>query len=68
MITHLVIPKQSGTSDTCVAEDEEDIFLFQEPRDLITLGWIHVSARKSCFLLFDFFFNNLWVEKNERNV
>ena len=63
MITHLVIPKQSGTSDTCVAEDEEDIFLFQEPRDLITLGWIHVSARKICL-----FFYNLWIEKNERNV
>lgn len=50
VITHLVIPKQSGTSDTCVAEDEEDMFLFQEPRDLITLGWIHTHPSQTAFL------------------
>lgn len=43
-ITHVLVPKQSGTTDTCVAEDEEDLFMYQDPRDLITLGWIHVSA------------------------
>lgn len=43
-ITHLLIPKQSGTSDSCSTENEEEIFTFQDEHDLITLGWIHVSA------------------------
>lgn len=43
-ITHVLVPKQSGTTDTCVAEDEEDLFMYQDPRDLITLGWIHVGG------------------------
>ncbi|CAC5409606.1 STAMBP [Mytilus coruscus] len=50
MITHLILPKQTGTSDTCVAEDEEDLFLYQEPRDLITLGWIHTHPSQTAFL------------------
>lgn len=50
VITHLILPKQTGTSDTCIAEDEEDIFLFQEPRDLITLGWIHTHPSQTAFL------------------
>ncbi|XP_052068484.1 STAM-binding protein-like [Mytilus californianus] len=50
MITHLILPKQTGTADTCVAEDEEDLFLYQEPRDLITLGWIHTHPSQTAFL------------------
>lgn len=50
VITHLILPKQSGTSDTCAAEDEEDIFMYQEPRDLITLGWIHTHPSQTAFL------------------
>ena len=42
-ITHLVIPQQSGTSDSCATENEEDLFEYQDNHDLITLGWIHVS-------------------------
>ncbi|XP_056017813.1 STAM-binding protein-like [Ostrea edulis] len=49
-ITHVLIPKQSGTTDTCVAEDEEDLFLYQDPRDLITLGWIHTHPTQTAFL------------------
>lgn len=37
-----MIPKQSGTSDSCTTMNEEDIFEFQDKKDLITLGWIHV--------------------------
>jgi len=37
-----MIPKQSGTSDSCTTMNEEDIFEFQDKQDLITLGWIHV--------------------------
>ena len=39
-ITHLLIPKQSGTSDSCTTSGEESIFDFQEKHDLITLGWV----------------------------
>ena len=40
----LLIPKQSGTADTCTTENEEDIFNYQDSKNLITLGWIHVSS------------------------
>lgn len=43
-ITHLVIPKQEATSDTCSTTDEEGLFAFQDKHDLLTLGWIHVGA------------------------
>ncbi len=39
-ITHLLVPKQSGTSDSCTTEGEEAIFDYQDKHDLITLGWV----------------------------
>jgi len=39
-----MIPKQSGTSDSCTTMNEEEIFEFQDKQDLITLGWIHVIS------------------------
>lgn len=49
-ITHLLIPKQSGTSDSCSTENEEEIFSFQDEHDLITLGWIHTHPSQTAFL------------------
>lgn len=49
-VTHVLVPKQTGTSDSCVAEDEEEIFEYQDPRDLITLGWIHTHPTQTAFL------------------
>lgn len=46
-MTHLMIPKQSGTSDSCTTMNEEEIFEFQDKQDLITLGWIHVRLHKN---------------------
>ena len=43
-ISHLLIPKQSGTPDTCTTESEEDIFVYQDAHSLVTLGWIHVRV------------------------
>ena len=43
-ITHLLIPKQTSTSDSCTTLNEEDLFEFQDSNDLVTLGWIHVST------------------------
>lgn len=42
-ITHVILPKQSGTSDSCNTMNEEEIFDIQDQLNLITLGWIHVS-------------------------
>ena len=49
-ITHLLIPKQSGTSDSCTTTGEESIFDYQEKHDLITLGWIHTHPSQTAFL------------------
>lgn len=38
----MIIPKQKGTSDSCVTMNEEELFDFQDQHNLITLGWIHV--------------------------
>jgi hypothetical protein len=43
IITHLLVPKQNGTGDSCTTQNEEEIFDYQDQHDLITLGWIHVS-------------------------
>lgn len=42
-ITHVIIPKQQGTADSCTTSNEEEIFDLQDQKSLITLGWIHVS-------------------------
>ena len=42
-LTHIIIPKQTGTSDSCNTCNEEEIFEALDSSDLITLGWIHVS-------------------------
>ncbi|OAD72247.1 hypothetical protein PHYBLDRAFT_177688 [Phycomyces blakesleeanus NRRL 1555(-)] len=49
-ITTLILPKQTGTSDTCSTENEEDLFEFQNKHDLLTFGWIHTHPTQSCFL------------------
>ncbi|KAJ1776107.1 hypothetical protein LPJ67_006479 [Coemansia sp. RSA 1938] len=49
-MTTLIIPKQSATSDTCVTEHEEELFVEQMERDLITLGWIHTHPSQTCFM------------------
>lgn len=49
-ITHLIIPKQEGTSDTCAMVAEEEILGVQDGLDLLTLGWIHTHPTQQCFL------------------
>ncbi|KAJ2721853.1 hypothetical protein GGI07_003690 [Coemansia sp. Benny D115] len=50
VMTTLIIPKQSATSDTCTTEHEEELFAEQMDRDLITLGWIHTHPTQTCFM------------------
>ena len=49
-ITHLLIPKQSGTADSCDTNREEIIFDYQEKHGLLTLGWIHTHPSQTAFL------------------
>jgi len=49
-ITHLVIPKQNGTSDSCSTQNEEELFEVQDKHNLVTLGWIHTHPTQTAFL------------------
>uniref|UniRef100_A0A915JYB4 USP8 dimerisation domain-containing protein n=1 Tax=Romanomermis culicivorax TaxID=13658 RepID=A0A915JYB4_ROMCU len=40
-ITHVIVPKQTGTADSCTTEKEEEVFDIQDNRSLVTIGWIH---------------------------
>lgn len=50
IITHLLVPKQNGTGDSCTTQNEEEIFDYQDQHDLITLGWIHTHPSQTAFL------------------
>jgi len=49
-ITHLLIPKQKGTSDSCSTQNEEELFEVQDKHNLVTLGWIHTHPTQTAFL------------------
>ncbi|KAM0716012.1 hypothetical protein Q7P37_008526 [Cladosporium fusiforme] len=51
-ISHLVIPDQQSTSDTCDTTEEGDneLFDFCDGNDLLVCGWIHTHPSQSCFL------------------
>lgn len=50
LITHVIVPKQKGTADSCTTMNEEDIFNYQDQQNLITLGWIHTHPSQTAFL------------------
>ncbi len=50
IMSHVVVPEQIGTSDTCSATDEESLLDAQLRHQLLCLGWIHTHPRHSCFL------------------
>ena len=51
-ITHLLIPEQDSTKETCSTKSEEKMFEYieNEDPDLFILGWIHTHPTQSCFL------------------
>lgn len=49
-VSCLVIPKQSGTSDTCSTTNEDELFEYLDQEDLLTLGWIHTHPTQTCFM------------------
>ncbi|GAB0097660.1 STAM-binding protein [Sergentomyia squamirostris] len=50
ILTHMILPKQKGTSDSCNTMNEEEIFDVQDQHNLITLGWIHTHPSQTAFL------------------
>ncbi|XP_058791179.1 STAM-binding protein isoform X2 [Phymastichus coffea] len=50
LVTHFLIPKQTGSPDSCITHNEKDIFDFQDEHNLITLGWIHTHPTQTAFL------------------
>ena len=52
LITSIVVPKQTGTSDTCEALPgaEEQILSYALTNELLCVGWIHTHPTQSCFL------------------
>jgi STAM-binding protein len=49
-ITHMIIPKQSGTANTCATTHEEEMLEYMEENHLITLGSIHTHPSQKVFL------------------
>ncbi|KAK4652830.1 hypothetical protein QC762_512990 [Podospora pseudocomata] len=49
-ITHLVIPDQDCTENTCDTRNEADIWEFCDKEELIQIGWIHTHPTQTCFL------------------
>ncbi|KAF6251122.1 JAB1/Mov34/MPN/PAD-1 ubiquitin protease-domain-containing protein [Scenedesmus sp. NREL 46B-D3] len=49
-ITTLIVPKQTGTSDTVEMLGEEEVWEAESSRELVPLGWIHTHPTQTCFL------------------
>ena len=49
-VTHLFIPKQQGTSDSCMAVDEDLTNNAVQQNSCIVLGWIHTHPTQMSFL------------------
>jgi STAM-binding protein len=49
-ISHLVIPEQRCTSDTCDTENESVMLDYCINHDLIVIGWIHTHPTQTCFM------------------
>ena len=49
-ITHLIIPKQSGTATSCATTHEEEMLDYMERNELITLGSIHTHPSQKVFM------------------
>jgi len=49
-VSHLIIPEQESTSDTCDTLNESSLFDYCDSHDLMTLGWIHTHPTQTCFM------------------
>lgn len=44
LVSHLVVPRQTGSADRCDTEDEEGIWKYQTDHDLICVGELRSSS------------------------
>lgn len=51
-ISHLIIPDQVSSSETCdtTEQGELDLFAYCDSQNLLVMGWIHTHPSQSCFL------------------
>ena len=49
-VSHLVIPDQESTSDTCEMTNESVLFDYCDAEELMVLGWIHTHPTQTCFM------------------
>ena len=49
-MTHVLIPEQIGTLNTCEALVPEDIEKYQNDNNLIEIGWIHTHPTFSAYM------------------
>ena len=49
-VSHLIIPEQESTSDTCEMTNESAFFDYCDAEELIVLGWIHTHPTQTCFM------------------
>jgi STAM-binding protein len=49
-VSHLVIPDQTCTPDTCETQNEDTMLAYCMERDLMVIGWIHTHPTQSCFM------------------
>ena len=50
LVTHLLIPRQVGKSDSCTMDGLEDVWKIHDKENIIFLGWIHTHPAYSVFL------------------
>ena len=46
----IIIPNQTGSSDTCTTTDEDEIWEYCSRLELCTFGWVHTHPSQTCFL------------------
>ena len=46
----VLIPNQTGTSDTCSTTNEDEIWEYCASKELGTFGWVHTHPSQTCFL------------------
>lgn len=51
VVTHVIIPKQTGTKDRCeVSHDASEYSVAMTENNLVSFGWIHTHPTQDCFL------------------
>ncbi|CDK29076.1 unnamed protein product [Kuraishia capsulata CBS 1993] len=49
-VTHLIIPDQDCTPNTCTTKNEDKVFGVVDSLGIFVLGWIHTHPTQSCFM------------------